>query len=447
MAYPIRRRALSRRHFLRGSAGACLALPLLDAMIPALSSPAAPPNSIAFIFAPNGKKMDVWTPEKKGKLGKRLPATLEALAPLRGEFSVLSGLGLDGARSHGDGPGDHARAAASFLTSTHPRKTGGSDIQAGVSIDQKLAALMGQETRFPSIELGLEGGRRAGSCDSGYSCAYSNNIAWSSPSTPVAKEIRPREVFERLFGDPTELAGAVNAERRKRRRRSVLDSVADDAKTLRRKLGKQDRGKLDEYLAALRSLERRFDGKNERVAVKPPKGLEPGKEGGFRGRLATMYELMALAFETDQTRVATLMLGNAGSNRSYRFLGVNEGHHFLSHHGKDPTKLEKIAKINRFHIEAFATFLQRLKDTETPTGSLLDRVALVYGSGIADGNRHDHHGLPILIAGGAKGLRTGSHLSWPRKTPLANLYLTLLKRFGGEDTSFGDSQGTLKGIF
>lgn len=443
MANVIRNRRLTRRTFLRG-VGASLALPLLDAMVPAIAQvapggPGAGPLRSVFVFAPNGMSMDAWTPAAVGR-GAALSRTLAPLAPVKERVRVLSGLALDGGRAHGDGPGDHARAAASYLTTAHPVKTGGADIRAGVSIDQAIAGQIGGATRFPSLELGHEAGRRAGACDSGYSCAYSNNISWKSPTTPVAKEVLPREVFARLFGDPDELAGG-GEKRRLRDRRSVLDVVLGDVRQLQGRLGSGDRVKLDEYLTSVRELEKRLEHEeNSGPEIEVPGQILEGG-GGFRERAALMYDLIALAFEADLTRTVTLMLGNAGSNRSYRFLDVPEGHHELSHHGGNKEKVEKIARIDRFHVEVFAGFLQRLQRTPEGDGSLLDRSMIVYGSGLADGNRHAHEDLPILVAGG--GFNTGGHWKAQTPTPLANLYLTMLHKQGIEAESFGDSSGTL----
>lgn len=420
-----------------------MALPWLDAMWPVRRRLAPPPVRCAFVFAPNGMKMDEWTPSTTGR-GFELPATLAALAPHRDAVLVLSGLALDGGRAHGDGPGDHARAAASYLTCAHPRKTGGADLHNGVSVDQVLAAEVGAATRFPSLELGMERGRSAGVCDSGYSCAYSNNVSWRTPTTPVAKETDPRAVFARLFGDPDRLVGAERQAIDERRKRSVLDAVLEDARALRRELGRGDRAKLDEYLTAVEELEQRIERVDQApTGVAVPDELRGGKRD-FGARLDAMYALIELALRTDSTRTVTLMLGNAGSNRSYPELGVAEGHHTLSHHGGDPEKHGQVAKINRFHVERFAGLLERLSRAADGTGSLLDSSLIVYGSGLADGNRHAHHDLPILLAGrGGGAVRPGAHVAYETGTPLANLYLTILHAAGVRHDAFGDSTGLL----
>lgn len=438
--HPIRHRALDRRTFLRG-AGACLALPYLDAMVPALRSPTARPVRAVFLFAPNGMKMDDWQPRDAGR-DFQLPFLLEPLAPVRSSLTVITGLAIDGGRPHGDGPGDHARAAGSFLTCAHPRKTGGADIKVGVSVDQVIAAAVGAQTRFPSLELGMERGSQAGACDSGYSCAYSNNVSWRTESTPVAKETEPRAVFARLFGDPDQALDAAGRARQRQREQSVLDAVRADAKTLLAGLGASDRSKLDQYLTSVRELEQRLQ-KAESPAenVPVPEGLRGN--GGFSERLDLMYELIALALQADMTRVVTFMLGNGGSNRSYKFLGVPEGHHDLSHHGRNADKLAAIRKINRFHLERFAHFAERLQACKDDSSDLLQDSLLVLGAGISDGNRHNHDDLPVLLLGRGGGVEGGRHLRLGRETPMANLYLAVMDRMGVRRESFADSSERL----
>lgn len=434
---PVKKSSLSRRTFLRGI-GAAVALPYLDAMTPAFAAPPERIQRAVFVFVPNGIHMQDWTPGRKGRRYD-LPRTLVPLKPLRDRVSVISRLDLDGARAHGDGPGDHARAAAAFLTCAHPVKTKGSDIANGVSVDQVIARAVGEQTRFSSLELGLERGRRAGSCDSGYACAYSNNVAWRTPSTPVAKETNPREVFRRLFGDPDDVHARAREEERRARRRSLLDATLEDAKRLRGKLGKRDRAKLDEYLDAVREVEKRLQSGGPDQAVRVPKSFERGGD-----RMQAMYDIMALALATDSTRVATFMLGNAGSNRSYPELDVADGHHDTSHHGKNPENYKKLQRINQHHIEAFAGFLTTLAAHDDDGHDLLSQTAVLYGSGISDGNRHHHGDLPILLAGECGGkLRTGAHVVAKERTPLANLYLRLLRGMGLQEPSFGDSTGLL----
>ena len=442
MAHPLRRRPLPRRTFLR-AASASIALPMLDAMSPAFARGAVrEPQRAVFVFLPNGVHMQDWTPATAGTEFE-LPWILEPLAPLRDRVQVLSGLALDGARAHGDGPGDHARAAASFLTTAHPRKTGGAELQAGVSVDQKLGQFYGDATAFRTLELGTERGRASGSCDSGYSCAYSNNISWRDPATPCPKEVDPSKLFERLFGTR-------RSEReleRLKTRRSVLDLVLEDVRDLRRELGPGDVRKLDEYLTSLREVERRVDAARDEDAAVPGAripDLPRGIPRQFAEHLGLLFDLAVLALASDRTRVVSVMAGNAGSNRKYRELEISEGHHTLSHHGKDPAKHAALRKINRHHVEAVARLLTRLADENGPHGDLLASTTVVCGSAIADGNRHAHHDLPVFVAGGqARGFGGGRHRRYERETPMANLYLTLLQRAGLEIDAFGDSDGPL----
>ncbi|MGE3172622.1 MAG: DUF1552 domain-containing protein [Planctomycetota bacterium] len=445
MSGPFQNRALDRRTLLRGL-GAAMALPWLDAMVPARPRPGrryAPPPRALFVFSPNGMKMDDWVPTGDGALGT-LPYLLQPLQPVRKMLTVYSGLAIDGARAHGDGAGDHARGTAAFLTCAHPRKTGGADLRVGVSVDQVLAQHQGGVTRFPSLEVGMERGRAAGICDSGYSCAYSNNISWRNEQTPVAKETEPRAVFARLFGDPSQVLDAREREQQQRRARSVLDAVLEDARRLGRELGAGDRQKLDDYLTAVRELEQRLEKQSRRTEPQnvPTELLDKGDS--FAERLDAMYELLALAFVADETRVATFMLGNGGSNLSYPFLDVPRGHHDLSHHGGDPDKLRSIRIINRFHVERLAAFAARLAATPSGDGDLLQHTHIVFGSGIGDGDHHNHDDLPVLRLGGpAAGHRGGWHEALPRQTPMANLYLGVLQAMGVRQPRFADSTAAL----
>ncbi len=440
MTYVARKLSLDRRTFLRG-VGAALALPWLDAMTPAFAmgrGPEGPPARAAFVFLPNGMHLPDWTPTAEGA-DFALPKTLEPLANQRRYVRVLSGLALDSAKAHGDGPGDHARACSTFLTCTHPVKTGGSGVRVGVSVDQVLAAKLGVGVKFASLELGCEDGRAGGDCDSGYACAYTSYVSWRTPTTPSGKETRPRAVFARLFGDETADDPAVKADRR-----AVLDLVLEDAKRLHGALGGADRAKLDEYLTAVRDLEKRLKSVEADAGVPRSVGAPPPEPKDFREHLRLMYDLMALAFRTDSTRIATFMPANAGSNRSYAFVGAPEGHHDLSHHGRDPEKQRKVALINRFHIEEFARFLDSLAAVKEGDRTLLDRSAVVLGSGISDGDRHNHDDLPILLCGGGDGkIGPARHVRFAPETPLANLHLTLLDRFNVRTPSFGDSTGRL----
>ena len=446
-------RPLSRRTMLRGL-GVSLALPLLESMGTsrlfageAAAAPAATPVRMAFMYVPNGIHMQTWTPAAEGA-GYELPWTLEPLQPFKDSFNLLTGLTQQKACANGDGPGDHARALATFLTGTQARKTNGADIRAGVSVDQLAAMELAKHTRFASLELGCDPAAMAGNCDSGYSCAYSSNIAWKSESQPVPKEVDPKLVFERLFtsGRPGETEAA--RQRRVKYNQSVLDFVTDDARKLHAQLGGSDRRKLDEYLTAVRELELRIakSGQQDDLAAlqsKKPAGI-PSK---FSEHVRLLGDLMVLAFQTDTTRVSTLVFANEGSNRNYTEIGINSGHHELSHHESKEEKLEQLRKINRFHIEQLAYILGRMKEVREGEGTLLDNTVLVYGSGIGDGNRHNHDDLPLLMAGRAGGtIDTGRHIKYENGTPMTNLFLSLLDSVGAKVESLGDSSGRLAGL-
>ncbi len=444
---------ISRRTALRGL-GAAVALPMMNAMAPvqAFGATAATelPKRMAFLFVPNGVNLSHWTPKQEG-FGYDLPSILEPLRNVRYDVSVLTGLTHDKGRANGDGAGDHARSASVFLTGAQPRKTSSGKIRSGVSVDQVAAEHIGGATKFTSLEIGCEGGSSTGSCDSGYSCAYSNNISWSSETTPVAKETNPRQVFERLFGDGSK-TGANIAKERLALRRSLLDYVSEDARRLQKKVGKQDQRKLDEYLSAVRSIEKRIESSESDtdteqdesiVSYEKPAGIP--KDFGEHMRL--MSDMMVLAFQSDLTRVSTCMFGRAGSNRSYRMVDVPDGHHDLSHHGGNPEKLEKIRRINHFHMQQFAYFLERLKSVPEGDGTLLDQCMIVYGSGLSDGNRHNNENLPVLLAGQGGGtIVPGRHIKYAEETPMTNLYMSMLERVGVTIPYLGDSTGNLPGL-
>jgi Protein of unknown function (DUF1552) len=362
---------------------------------------------------------------------------LEPLAEVKGDLTLLRGLAQVNARSLGDGPGDHARSAAAFLTGAHPVKTSGAKMRAGKSADQYAAEVHGKETRLASIELGTESGRGAGACDSGYACAYSNNISWRSSTQPMPKEVNPALAFDRLFGNGGEAGQRVL-------QKSILDIVADDAKHLRGQLGSADQQKLDQYFSSVREVEERIARLNKPVQIDATVGRPSDKPADLQEHIRLMYDLMVLAFKTDTTRVATFMLGNEGSNAAYPMIGVKDGHHNLSHHQNDAEKMQKIAKIDRFFSEQYAYFLKQLKQTADGEGSLLDNCLVLYGGAIRDGNRHDHHDLPLLLGGAGGGLiKPGRQISYSSETPLNNLYLTMLDAVGVRLDQFGDSTGKL----
>jgi Protein of unknown function (DUF1552) len=443
-----RHRKISRRTVLRGL-GVSIALPLLEAM--PIESPGAgpedrggPPLRMAFIYVPNGAHMPDWTPRSLGN-GFDLPAILEPLCQVKDDLLVLSGLTLNPARALGDGGGDHARAMASFLTGRHPRKTDGADLCAGISVDQLAARSVGHLTRFPSLEIGCEGGKNGGECDHGYSCAYQSNLSWQSESTPVAKQINPRLVFDRLFGEERNNERTPDVARADRRQKSVLDFVGDQARQLKSSLGGPDRRKLDEYLTGVREVERRIERARPLVDVGGSKYPRPlGIPADVQEHLRLMGDLLALAFQSDLTRIATFVFANDGSNRSYRAIGVPDGHHDLSHHGGDVVKQAKVRTINQFHVAQLAYFLNKLKSTPDGDGSLLDHSMILYGSGISDGNMHRHDDLPILLAGkGAGTIKTGRHIRCAAETPITNLYVSMLNRMGVDVDTFGDSTGKI----
>jgi hypothetical protein len=441
---------VSRRAALKGL-GVSVALPLLEAMLPQRLLGAAggkePPLRLAFVYVPNGKHMADWRPKEEGA-NFTLPPTLEALAPVKDHVTVLTNLTLDKARAHGDGPGDHARAMASFLTGRQVKKTHGADIRNGVSADQVAAEKVGHATRFPSLEIGCEGGKTAGNCDSGYSCAYSSSLAWRAEATPLGKEVDPRLVFERLFGSPDRKESDAARERRERYNKSILDFVAEDAAQLKTKLGATDQRKLDEYLTGVREIELRIQRAQPVVEVGQSKIARPaGVPREYEDHLKLMSDLLVLAFQGDLSRVATFVFANDGSNRSYRPIGVPEGHHDMSHHGNNPHKHAQLKKINRFHVTHLAYLLQKLKGVKEGGGTLLDNCMIVYGSGISDGNRHNHEDLPVLLAGKGGGtIKAGRHVVHPRETPLMNLHLSLLDRMGVSVPSLGDSTGRLTSL-
>lgn len=443
--------SISRRTVLRG-VGTALALPLLEGMLPltALAQSAKPQaKRMAFMFVPNGINMADWRPVATGK-DFTLPYLLEPFKNVRDSISVLTGLTQDKARANGDGAGDHARSAAAWLTGCQPRKTSGANIRAGISADQIAARALGRQTKFASLEIGCERGGMAGDCDSGYSCAYSSSIAWSGESTPVAKEVDPRLVFERLFGvsDPNETREV--RERRKLYNQSVLDFVQEDANRLKKQLGLQDQRKLDEYFAGVRDIEQRLAWQEKATKDVRLSGLNipAGVPKDYDEHIRLMGDMMILAFQADLTRVCTFMFANEGSNRSYRQIKIDEGHHELSHHGRQKEKLEKIRAINRFHTEQLAYILEKMQSIKEGDSTLLDNSLIVYGSGISDGDRHNHDDLPILLAGKAGGsLKMGHHTVYPQNTPMNNLLLALLDRTGVRVDTLGDSTGRLQPLF
>jgi hypothetical protein len=449
---------VNRRNFLRGL-GVCVALPAFESLVPlrafgaATASPLATtatgaPLRMAFLYVPNGVNKKMWKPTGTGT-DYQLGPSLEPLAPYRDEFQIISKLDQKNGTTGADGAGDHARANASILTGARPKKTAGADIRVGVSVDQIAAQHLSDATRFPSLELSCDGVRKSGSCDSGYSCAYQFNLSWRSETTPVAPESNPRLVFERLFGSGKPGERQRNFDQRTMQQRSVLDFIMDDAKSMQRQLGRNDQQKLDEYLTGVREIESRIQ-KAERFRQLPdPQSDTPaGIPMNYSDHIKLTGDMLVLAFQTDSTRVGTFLLAHDGSNRSFKDVGVSDGHHNLSHHQNKPEILEKIAKIDRFYAEQFAYFLKRMKETKDRDGkTLLDNSMVVYCSGLGDGNAHSHSDLPVILAGRAGGaFNPGRHFEPGANTPMNNLYVTMLNKMGIKTDAFGDSTGALQGV-
>lgn len=442
----VTRKQLHRRTFLRGM-GAAIALPVLDAMTPALGAAgraAKSPVRLSFVYVPNGITMADWTPSGTGR-GFDYTRILKPLEPFRQHTLVLSGLAHENGKALGDGPGDHARAAASYLTGVHPRKTAGADIQNGISVDQIAAQHLGAETRYASLELGCDDSRTVGNCDSGYSCAYTNSLAWRGPATPMPPETNPRLVFERLFGDiDTSLPPETRA-RRLRHRRSILDLVGERTSQLSADLGPADRRKLDEYLSSIREIERRIErAEQDLTDIRPNIDKPSGIPVAYAEYVSLMFDLQLIAFQTDMTRIITLMMGREGSMRTYPEIGVPDPHHPLTHHRGNTEWIERVTKVNELHMELFSQFVGKLAATPDGDGSLLDHSMIVYGSGLADGNRHTHEDLPVLLVGRGGGFALDTHIAYRQGTPMTNLYLTLLDRMGVPAEKIGDSTGRIE---
>ncbi len=446
---------INRRTVLRGL-GTMLALPWLEATSTQVFGGAksnlgsvAAPKRMAFLYVPNGMHMDDWTPKKEGRDFEMTPI-LNEFGGFRNEMTVLSGLALNGARALGDGGGDHARSVAAFLTGAHPRKTDGANIMNGVSVDQVAARKIGNLTRLPSLELGTEASAPAGKCDSGYSCAYTSNMSWRTATSPVAKEVDPSLVFDRLFSGSAQKLSPSHFASRNKNRKSVLDYVMEDAKSHHRDLGENDQRKLDEYLIAVREIENRISRADKLSHADLDMNDFERPEGvprEYEEHVKLQMDMMILAFQTDATRISTFMFSNAGSNRSYREVEVPEGHHDLSHHGGNKDKQVGISKINRYHARLLNYFLTKMSSVKEGDGTLLDNSMVVYGSGIGDGDRHNHEDLPIVLLGrGGGAITPGRHIRYDRETPLTNLYLSMLDRMDVSVDRLGDSNGRLAGL-
>jgi len=444
---------IPRRTFLRGL-GTALALPYLDAMAPLSlwgSTGAAPtPTRLAYLFIPNGVHQPQWAPTGEGP-DWQPSKILEPLVAVRDDVLVISGLAHGNARALGDGPGDHARSAACYLTGAHPVKTAGDDIHNGISVDQTAAAMIGPSTIIPSLQMGTEGGRQSGNCDSGYSCAYSSTISWSGPETPLLHETRARALFERMFLRGP--AGETSEARRRRlaKRSSIIDYVGADARRLSRLLGSDDRRRIDEYLAGVRDIERRIERLDLLEKMEKEEGVDfdftSGAPRNIREHIRLMHELMLLAFRLDLTRIVTFMWANEGSNRSYPHLEIREGHHTLTHHKGAENQVDMVRRINRWQMEELAFLIERMGQIEDGEGTLLDSTILVHGSAIGDGNRHNHDDLPVIVAGRGNGtIDPGRHLVAPKNTPMSNLLLSTLHAIGSDAPRHGDSSGPLGGL-
>jgi len=442
----ITKMSLPRRTVLRGL-GATLALPLLDAMVPAASAlaqtAARPTKRLGFIYIPNGANMSRWTPAAEGPL--ELSPILSPLAPVQDQVVIPTGLAHRQAEAWGDGNGEHSRASAVWLNGVHPKRTEGADVEAGTTADQIAAARLGQETPLPSLEMSLENSFVVGNCDNGYSCVYTNTISWRTPTTPLPMEHNPRVVFERLFGE-----GGTTEQRMARLRedRSILDAVRGDMARLERKLGAGDRTRVSQYLDAVREIERRIqrvEAQADEAALPENLARPVGIPESFTEHAQLMFELQALAFQADITRVFTFLIGREQTAQSYPEVGVPDAHHAVSHHQLDPAKLEQYAKINTYHVDLLAGFLKRLQETSDGDGSLLDQSLILYGGGISDGDQHSHIDLPLILAGGGAGqLRGNRHVRYPTDTPMANLLLGMLDKAGVVHAEqFGDATGVL----
>ncbi len=437
----ITKKALPRRTFLRG-AGATLALPLLDAMIPSMTAlaatPAAPVRRLGFVYIPMGATISQWTPSTVGALGQ-LPMILRSLEPVRDQLTVVSNMELRNAY-----PGTHATSNAAFLSAATSKWTESTDYELATTADQIAAQQLGQETRLPSLELAMDLLTTVGQCDNGYACVYQNNLSWSSPTTPLPAEAHPRIAFERLFGD-----GGSAADRRGelRKNASLLDWVSEDIARLQKKLGAGDRNKVSQYLDTVREVERRIQKAEAATADSQLPDLDRpvGVPGAYADHARLMFDLQVLALQGDVTRVITFQLARETSTRTYPEIGVPEAHHPTTHHGGDAEKMMKVAKINAFHVSLFSYFLQKLKATPDGNGTLLDHSIYLYGSGMGNPDKHDHVNLPILVAGGGAGnMKGGRHIRYAEPTPLANLHLTLLNKSGVRLDKFADSKGRVK---
>ena len=438
------KKALPRRTFLR-TVGATMALPMLDAMVPAATAASKTPlgqaKRLGFVFMPMGCDESRWTPGSEGDLSQLSPI-LQSLEPVKDQLSVLTNMELANAY-----PGSHATSNSSFLSAAKARHTEGNDYYLGTTVDQVAAKQLGLHTQLPSLELSMDLMQTVGQCDNGYACVYQNNLSWSTPTTPLPAEAHPRMVFESLFGDG---GSAQERQAALKERASLLDAFRQDVARLKRDLGAADRARMDDYLETIREVERRIQQAEASVGEHPLPDLDRpiGVPAAYADHARLMFDLQCLAYQGDVTRVITFQLARETSNRTYPEIGVPDPHHPLSHHGNDPDKIARMAKINQFHVSLFSEYVQKLKATPDGDGSLLDSTLLLYGSGIGNPNIHDHTNLPTLVAGGAAtGMRGNRHIRYDQPTPLANLHLSLLDRVGVRLDAFADSDGKLEELF
>jgi hypothetical protein len=415
-------------------------------MTPAMaSSTAKTPIRMGFVYVPNGIDMRHWNPSYEGALGE-MPRILKPLEPFKKDITMLSNLTHNGGRALLDGAGDHGRCCGGYLSGVQVRKTS-VDIKAGISCDQIVANAIGQQTRFPSLEIGLEDARQAGDCDSGYSCAYTNNLAWRSETQPLPPILDPRALFERLFGKGAELSPEARA-RQTKFRRSILDFVSEDTQKLQTGLGPTDKRKLDEYLSSIREIERQLEKAEHDNSVIDPKMDKPyGVPADFAEHFKLMSDMMTVAFQADLTRVFSFLVTREGTSRAYREIGISDGHHPLTHHMNKAEMMEKVAQINTYHVKQFAAWVEKLKSIKEGDSNLLDNSMIVYGAGLSDGNRHTHEDLPTIIAGTGGGyIKAGRRIVARRETPMSNLFLTMMDRMGARVEHFGDASGRLRGL-
>ena len=441
----IMKKALPRRAFLRGVGTAAIGLPFLEAMAPAMSPAAKAPVRMAFFYVPNGMMMDSWNPTYEGKLTE-MPRILKPLEPFKEDILHIGNLTHNTGRALLDGAGDHGRCSGSYLTGVQVKKSL-VEIKNSISFDQIVANKIGKETRFPSMELGMEDARQAGDCDSGYSCAYTNNLAWRSETQPLPPVLDPRALFERMFGSGQPMTPEEKV-RQAKYRRSILDFVTDDTHKLQSTLGPTDRRKLDEYLSSIREVERQIERAEKDNAQIDPKMDKPyGVPADFAEHFKMMSNMMAIAFQADQTRIITFLMTREGSSRPYRELGIPDGHHPLTHHRNQAELMEKVRLINTYHIQQFAGFVEKMKTTQEGDGNLLDNCMLIYGAGLSDPNAHLHEDLPTIMVGkGGNYFKTGRRVMARRETPMCNLFLTMMDRMGVPVDDFGDSNGRLAGM-